>query len=149
MPNISNYLPLGTLLNGGTYRVDRYLASGGFGNTYVVTHVSLQKEYVMKEFFMSGTNDRQPDGTTVTVSNELNRQQFEEQRLKFFKEAQRLSRMDNNHIIRVHNLFEENGTAYYVMDFIDGESLKVRLERQAGSLPESEVRQYIRSYSMP
>ena len=43
--------------------------------------------------------------------------EFEEQREKFKKEARRLRKLKNEHIVKVHDLFEENGTAYYVMDY--------------------------------
>lgn len=54
MTDIDNYqmLPIGTLLKGGEYRVERYIASGGFGNTYEVEHIRLGKRLAIKEFFM-------------------------------------------------------------------------------------------------
>ena len=63
------------------------------------------------------------DGMTVTVSIPSNKATFESQRNKFKKEAKRLRKLDNPHIVKVHDLFEENGTVYYVMDLIDGRSL--------------------------
>ena len=127
----------GTLLRGGAYRVERALSSGGFGNTYVVTNLNFDVVCAMKEFFMKGINLR--DGNTVTVSVPDNRPSFDAQRDKFKKEAQRLWRLQNNHIVKVHDLFEENGTVYYVMDFIDGESLGERLKRQGRPLTEDEL----------
>ncbi len=127
----------GTLLRGGAYRVERALSSGGFGNTYVVTNLNFDVVCAMKEFFMKGINLR--DGNTVTVSVPDNRPSFDAQRDKFKKEAQRLWRLRNDHIVKVHDLFEENGTVYYVMDFIDGESLGERLKRQGRPLTEDEL----------
>lgn len=127
----------GTLLRGGAYRVERALSSGGFGNTYVVTNLNFDVVCAMKEFFMKGINLR--DGNTVTVSVPDNRPSFDAQRDKFKKEAQRLWRLQNDHIVKVHDLFEENGTVYYVMDFIDGESLGERLKRQGRPLTEDEL----------
>lgn len=86
---------------------------------------------------MKGINLR--DGNTVTVSVPDNRPSFDAQRDKFKKEAQRLWRLRNDHIVKVHDLFEENGTVYYVMDFIDGESLGERLKRQGRPLTEDEL----------
>ncbi|MBR1448530.1 MAG: protein kinase [Prevotella sp.] len=130
-------LPIGTILR-GVYVIEKQLASGGFGNTYKARNVQFDEHYAIKEFFMSGINDR--DGATglVSVSNAQNRDQYDEQLQKFKKEAQRLRRLNNDHIVRVHDLFEENGTAYYAMDFIDGESLSARLKRQ-GPLSEQQV----------
>lgn len=135
-------LPVGTILR-GSYRIDSYLSSGGFGNTYKVTNIEFDEQYAVKEFFMRGVNQRDAGQTTVTVSNSANRTSFEEQREKFKKEARRLRQMQNKHLVRVHDLFEENGTAYYVMDFIDGESLADRLKRTEQPIPESDVRNYL------
>lgn len=132
-------LPIGAMLR-GTYRVDRYLASGGFGNTYAVTNVEFNEQYAMKEFFLKGVNEREDDQTTVSVSNAANRDQFDSQMEKFRKEARRLRQLHNAHIVGVHDLFSENGTYYYVMDFINGESLSARMKRTGQPLSEAEVR---------
>ena len=132
----------GTLLRGGAYRVERALSSGGFGNTYVVMNLNFDELWAMKEFFMKGINLR--DGNTVTVSVPENRQSFNAQREKFRKEAQRLWKLKNDHIVKVHDLFEENGTVYYVMDFIDGESLSERIKRLGRPLTEEEVMPLLR-----
>ena len=133
---IGQMLPEGTTLMGGNLTVDRQLSSGGFGNTYVV-HNRLGKVFAMKEFFMKGINLRVDGNVTVSVPD--NKTTFESQRAKFEKEAKRLSMIANEHIVQVHDLFYENGTAYYTMDFIDGESLKERLERTGNPMTEAEV----------
>ncbi|MBQ8463573.1 MAG: FKBP-type peptidyl-prolyl cis-trans isomerase [Prevotella sp.] len=130
-------LPIGTILR-GVYVIEQQLASGGFGNTYKARNVQFDEHYAIKEFFMNGINDRDQATGLVSVSNAQNRDQYDEQLQKFKKEAQRLRRLNNDHIVRVHDLFEENGTAYYAMDFIDGESLSARLKRQ-GPLSEQQV----------
>lgn len=127
----------GTMLRGGTYRVERPLSSGGFGNTYVVTNVSFDETFAMKEFYMKDINMR--DGNSVTVSIPGNKMTFDTQRNKFMKEAKRLRKLTNNHIVGVHDLFEENGTTYYIMDFIDGESLSARMKRTGQPLSEAET----------
>ena len=115
-------LPIGTLLNGGRFKVIKHLSSGGFGKTYVVEKVFHKGElYAMKEFFIKGINARR--GNTVIVSNEENEDTFESQKSKFLTEAERLRDIDNEHIVRVHDFFSDNETCYYIMDLIDGESL--------------------------
>jgi len=121
-------LPVGTLLR-GTYRVDGYLASGGFGNTYVATHTEFGERCAIKEFFLKGVSQRDDNSTTVSVSNSLNQTQFDEQKAKFKTEARRLRNLRNPHIVGVSDLFDANGTSYYVMEFIDGESLSDRVKR--------------------
>lgn len=132
-------LPEKSFLQGGKYRIDRRIASGGFGNTYEVMNVEFEERMALKEFFMKGVSQRDSDNTTVSVSNTLNKGQFEAQKEKFKKEARRLRKMHNAHIVQVHDLFEENGTAYYAMDFIDGESLSSLLKRTGKPLPEKKV----------
>ena len=95
-------LPEGPLLQGGKYRVVGYLGSGGFGNTYEVEHVKLHKHYALKEFFMRGINQR--EGTTVSVSQEENRQTFNHMRTKFYNEAERLAQLEEPHIVEVNDL---------------------------------------------
>lgn len=140
--NTDNMLRVGTVLH-GTYRIDRYLSSGGFGNTYVATNIQFGEQYAIKEFFMRGISQRDNNNTTVSVSNTDNRETFASQLEKFKKEARRLRKLNNEHIVRVHDLFEENGTAYYVMDYIDGENLSDRMKRTGNPLSEAEVMQLL------
>lgn len=130
-------LPVGTLLQGGKYRVERYMASGGFGNTYEVEHVELHTHYALKEFFMRGINQR--EGNTVTVSQEENRDTFDHMRSKFYSEAQRLAVLNEPHIVKVTDLFKENDTAYYVMELVNGLSLSSHL-KQGQPFTEQQVR---------
>ena len=132
-------LPVGTMLQNGKYRIDRYLSSGGFGNTYVATNVYFDEQVAIKEFFMRGISDRNSDSVTVSVSIPTNQVQFNGQREKFKKEAFRLRKLKNEHIVGVHDLFEENGTSYYVMDYIEGESVSARLKRTGEPLSEPEA----------
>lgn len=88
---------------------------------------------------MKGVTQRDDNQTTVSVSNSENTNSFQEQKEKFKKEARRIRQLNNNHIIRVHDLFEENGTAYYVMDFVDGENLAERLKHTGKPMTEEEV----------
>lgn len=123
----------------GKYRIEGHIASGGFGNTYVATHLTLDTRVAVKEFFMRGVNDRDEDGLTVNISNSAMRSLFDEQRRKFKKEARRIFQLDNPHIVKVLDLFEENSTSYYVMDFVNGESLSTIQKQQGHPFSEKEV----------
>ncbi|MBR4388817.1 MAG: protein kinase [Prevotella sp.] len=138
--NLSSMLPVGTMLK-DTYRIEGFLSSGGFGNTYVATNFTFNEKVAVKEFFLRGVNLRDGE-STVSVSNPDNRALFDEQLEKFRKEAQRIRRLRSPHVVRVHDLFNANGTAYYVMDYIDGESLAARLRRTQQPLSESEAMGY-------
>lgn len=135
----TSMLKVGTILH-DTYRIDSYLSSGGFGNTYVATNIEFEERVAIKEFFMKGVTQRDDNQITVSVSNALNSNSFLEQKEKFKKEARRLRKLKNEHIVKVHDLFEENGTAYYVMDYVDGENFAERLKRTGKPLTEQEVR---------
>lgn len=128
-----------TTLQGGKYRIERVLGQGGFGNTYIGVNTVFNEPVAIKEFFMQGINDRDEATGSITISIERNKEQFLEQLEKFKKEALRIRKLNNDHIVKVHDLFEENGTAYYVMDFIDGESLAERLMRTGAPMSEEEV----------
>ena len=140
--NNQNMLQVGTILH-GTYKIESYLASGGFGNTYLAKNIEFDETYAIKEFFVKGVCQRDGNSTTISVSNAENTNSFEQQREKFKKEARRLRSLSNPHIVKVYDLFEENGTAYYVMDYVDGENLSTRLKRTNAPLAESEVRNYL------
>lgn len=132
-------LPIGATLQGGKYRVEAHLASGGFGNTYRITNVTFNEVFALKEFYLRGVNERDEATQKVSVSNAVNSEEFKLQKDKFHKEALRLRKLDNPHVVRVHDLFEENGTAYYVMDFLDGESLSAQMRKQGHPFTEQEV----------
>lgn len=130
-------LPIGTMLHNGTYRIERQLGSGGFGNTYKVQKLPFEETYAMKEFFLKGINQRTDGVVTVSVAD--NKSTFESQKKKFTKEAMRLRKIKNEHIVHVEDFFECDGTAYYVMEYIDGESLAEMVNRTKTPLQESQL----------
>ena len=128
-----------TTLQGGKYKIERVLGQGGFGNTYVGVNTVFNERVAIKEFFMRGVTLRGDDQVTVSISAPENHESFKEQKEKFKKEALRIRQLKNEHIVAVHDLFEENGTAYYVMDYVDGENLAERLKRTGKPMSEQEV----------
>ena len=138
------HLQPNTTLQSGKYKIERVLGQGGFGITYLATQTSLMRKVAIKELFIGGSgqaiNDRR--GNLVVVTNSVNRASFNQQKEKFKKEALRLANLNHPNLVKVHEFFEENGTAYYVMDYIDGESLRTKLNRE-GKLSESLVVYYL------
>lgn len=130
-----------TQLQGGKYRILRFIAQGGFGITYEGLHVLMGHRVAIKEFFVGNFCQRDNDGnvTSTQVSAPL----VDKLRGKFIAEARTLHQLSHPGIVKVHDVFEENGTAYYVMDFIDGESLDSVIKRHNGKLPEDVVRKYL------
>ena len=137
------HLQPNTTLQGGKYRIERVLGQGGFSNTYIATNTVFDDHVAIKEFFIQGVNYRDETSGSVTIGVESNTQQFDEQREKFKKEARRIWKLKNEHIVKVHDLFEENGTAYYVMDYIDGESLAERLKRTGKPMSEQDIKKLL------
>ena len=125
-------LKVGTILR-GIYRIDDYLASGGFGNTYLATNIEFDEQVAIKEFFMRGVSERDDDSLSIGVSNEENVEMFEKLLNTFKREAKRLHKLGKRnipHVVRVFDLFEENNTSYYVMQYIKGRSLSGVLKAQ-------------------
>lgn len=123
-------LKQGSTLNRGKYKIVKILGQGSFGITYLATtrismdgqlgKMDVKVNVTIKEFFMSDLNSRATDGTNVErtsstlVTNYLN---------KFRREAENLSKLHHPNIVKVLEVFDENNTTYYVMEFIDGETL--------------------------
>lgn len=119
-----------TLLHGGTYRIIKMLGQGSFGITYLAEHTSLGKKVAIKEFFMKELNSRGEDGSITGMSDGSLSHNYGQ---KFKKESINLSRLEHPNIVRVTDSFDENGTFYYVMEYIDGMNLNEYLERYSPS----------------
>ena len=132
-------LPEGAMLMGGKYRIVRKLGQGGFGITYLAEHVELEKRVAIKEFFFGQYCERDSDTSSVTVPTAGNRELVEKFRRKFVKEAKLIaSKLSHPSIVRVSDVFSENGTSYYVMDYIDGCSL-ADIINERGRMGETEA----------
>ena len=130
------------LLN-GKYTIIRMLSHGGFGVTYLAHHNPLDIDVCIKEFFPKDYCNRDAFSYEVTVSTSGNVGTVENFMRKFIKEAKSIARQHHEGIIKILDIFEENGTAYYVMDYIDGQSLKQLVETR-GPLPLDEALGYFR-----
>ena len=135
-------LKKGTLLQGGKYKIEKVLGQGGFGITYLATQINLNRKVAIKEFFMKDMCCREEDTNQVYyISSDSNF--VDNFKNKFIKEAQTISSLNHRNIIRIHDTFEENGTAYYAMEYIDGCSISDILKQQ-GKLQEDVAIQYIK-----
>ena len=133
----------GTTLQGGKYRIERVLGQGGFGITYLATQDILDRQVAVKEFFFREYCERDADTSHVTLGTQSNKELVERFLQKFIKEARTISRLQHPGIIQIHDIFRENGTAYYVMEYIEGESLGDMVKRN-GPLPQAKALEYIR-----
>ena len=96
------------------------LGQGSFGITYLAKHTGLGKNVAIKGFFMKDLNSRTEDGSITGMSDSSLSYNYCQ---KFKKEAINLSNLDHSNIVRVTDSFAENGTFYYVMDYIEGQNL--------------------------
>lgn len=132
----------GTLLERGKYRIIKTLGRGGFGITYLAEQVMAKRRVCIKEFFPKDYYKRNDDDS-LTVSSDGFAEMMDKFKAKFIKEAQTIAALDHTNIIPIHDVFEENGTAYYVMDYIEGEPLSELVKRN-GAMSESDALKYIR-----
>ena len=137
------HLQQGTLLQGGKYKIERFIASGGFGCTYEAYHTLLDMHIALKEFFVSDFCNRDENTGQVSVATKSKVELIDKLKKKFMDEARALFKMKHPGIVRVIDVFEENGTAYYAMEYIDGQSLSDVVKKR-GKLPEAEAVDYIR-----
>lgn len=135
------HLAKGTLLFHGTYRIEGKLGQGGFGITYLATDVALDKYVAIKEFFPNTYCKRDTSTSRVGVATEGSREFVTRLKLKFLKEVRNIAKLDHPNIVRLHAAFEENDTAYYVMDYIEGTPLS-QVVKTRGSLDRCKAVEY-------
>lgn len=126
----------GTII-GGRFIVGKTLGQGGFGITYLSLDLKTGKIVAIKEFFPSHLVSRQETGlrTSVQPNSTKDEDIFRYGLKKFKEEAELLATFRNQeHIVSVHRFFYGNNTGYFVMDFIDGISLKDYVRRMNGRL---------------
>ena len=130
---ISN-LPAGSRLQGGKYKIIKVLGQGGFGITYLAEQTGLGMKVAIKEFFLKGSCQRDSATSEVSIPVTDNRELVAKCQKKFKSEARKIASLNNDHIVNIIDIFDENGTSYYVMKYLSGGSLADKV--QAGPLPE-------------
>ncbi len=130
-------LPTGTRIS--SYEIRDTLGIGAFGITYKAYDHSLDRVVAVKEYLPSGLAVRVSDGTTVSPKSQAETKDYQYGLKRFLDEARTLARFHEPHVVRIITYLEAHGTAYFVMDYEDGESLDKRL-RKAATLPEDEIR---------
>ena len=136
-------LRVNSTLQGGKYRIIEKLGQGGFGITYLAENTMLEGKMAIKEFFFKEYCGRDDATCHVTIPTSGNREIVERFKQKFIKEARTIFSLNHPNIVRILDVFEENGTAYYVMDYIEGESLGDMVKRR-GAIPEAEALGYVK-----
>lgn len=136
-------LKVGTLLQGDKYRIISMLGQGGFAITYLAEQVMAGRKVCIKEFFPKDFYNRNDDTMGVSLGSLGSADMMDAYKHKFVKEAKIIARLDHPNITHIFDVFEENNTVYYVMDYIDGGTLLDRV-KQHGPMSEHDALKYIR-----
>ena len=134
------------------YKIEKIIGQGGFGITYKAImketvsgslgNMEVDVPVAIKEFFMKDTCEREEGTGKITVPSQGSRALVELYRKKFVKEAKNLAQMNHPHIVKVVDVFEENDTVYYVMQYLSGGSLADYVKLH-GALDEAIAIKYI------
>lgn len=136
VPRYAAALPLQTELN-GKYTVGLVLGVGGFSITYLAWDNVLNIPVAIKEFLPAGMATRGSDQLTLHPNRP---DEFRFGLDRFLYEARTLAQLSHYNIVRVRDFFEANGTAYFIMDYYEGQTLEAFTIAQGGRLPESVIR---------
>ena len=138
--NEAHQLECGSIL-AGTYLIGKVLGQGGFGITYIGWDLNLDIKVAIKEYYPEGcvTRDAHTHISVLTYAGPKEAY-FQKGKERFVNEAKALAKFPGDSgVVGVRTFFYENGTAYIVMDFVEGETLKAYAQRRGGKLPAAEV----------
>ena len=124
---VNGVLSPGACLASGEYRISKPLGQGGFGITYQGIDTRLNRAVAVKEFFPEGC---WREGSTVVSAGRWNCDTYSSAKQKFLLEGQTLGQFNHPGIVQVFYYFEENNTAYMVMEYLQGKTLGELLKRQ-------------------
>ena len=117
------------------YLIGRALGQGGFGITYLAYDLGLQSRLAIKEYMPSGVAGRSQGTTTVSPFSEKTKEEYEWGLDRFLDEARVLKKFSSSpNIVMVDTIFRDNGTAYMVMEFLDGMTFEEFLRRRGGKV---------------
>ena len=120
-------LPSGTRFE--EYRLDAVLGAGGFGITYRAYDAHLDTFVAIKEY-LPGEFAARTEASTVVPKSNTDAQDYHWGLTRFLDEARTLARFNHSHLNRVLRFFESNGTAYMVLEYVEGETLADRLSKE-------------------
>lgn len=136
--NITYALGKGTYLS-NRYRIDEIIGQGGFGITYVAYDEAEGKKCAVKEYFPRDSAVRLSNGKEVKTVSDEKIEIFNHGLTRFMEEADVLWKLQGvESVVSVYDRFKENGTGYYVMEYVDGVTLK-KLVRENGKLKFAEI----------
>ncbi len=133
-PKEITYLYPGTVLQ-NRYMIGTTLGAGGFGITYKAWDTTLEMVVAIKEYYPAGMVQRVPGDPNLIVYDGRHWKEFYSELERFLEEARKMALFSHSkNIVHVENHFEENNTAYIVMEYLDGISVKQFLEQEGGHM---------------
>lgn len=133
-------LPIGTRID--SFRVDEVLGIGGFGITYAAFDERLERKVALKEYFPADLARRDADGCQLVAKEDEYRDDLSYGLRRFLDEARVLARFDHPNIVRVQSFLEAFGTAYLVMDHLEGQTLSRSLKQNV-TMDETTIRRLL------
>ena len=131
-----------TSLQQGKYVIEKELGQGGFGITYLALQKTLNRKVAIKEFFMREFCERNEETTFVTMGTKCSLVTVDYYRKQFRKEAEKIATLHHPNIVNIYDVFEENNTVYYVMEYLPGGSLDEHVKKY-GALDAKTAKNYI------
>ena len=139
-------LNAGATLQNGKYVILKCLGQGGFGITYAARQTNLDRTVAIKEFFMKDCCEREEETDYMRVPTQNNRELVGKFKKKFVREARMIASLNHPHIVHIIDIFDENETAYYVMDYMPGGSLSDKVKKE-GRFSEVAAEKMVRQIS--
>ena len=138
----AGHLPNGYALR--EFQVDRVLGEGGFSVVYLATDTRLERQVAIKEYMPTALATRNPDLSVHVRSSAQHREAFEAGLRSFINEAKLLARFEHRALVKVHQFWQEKGTAYMVMPYYSGPTLKSWIKQQRDPVDPAWLEQFLR-----
>ncbi len=135
-------LPVGTRI--GSFEITGLIGEGGFGIVYLAHDALLQRQVALKEYMPSSLASRATESHDVSVKSERHVETFNAGLKSFVNEARLLARFDHPSLVKVHQFFEANNTAYMAMPYYEGPTLKRALAQMGHPPDETQLREWLR-----
>lgn len=135
------HLPIGKTIGDGKYKITRLIGSGPFGCTYEAEYILMESKVAIKEFFLEAYCSRDAQGAVI-VSVDSQAPIVARYEERFLAEARGVYKLQHPGIMRVTDIIQENGTSYFVSEYVEGQSLQDIIDRE-GKLTEDRALRYV------
>ncbi|MBL8286996.1 MAG: serine/threonine protein kinase [Rubrivivax sp.] len=125
------------------YRIDKVIGEGGFGIVYLAFDTALERRVAIKEYLPTSMAARATAGHTVVIRSPSHAATFAVGLRSFVNEARLLARFEHPALVKVHQFWEDNGTAYMAMPYYEGPTLRAVLSALGRPPTEAEVRRWL------